>query len=149
MVPRLPRTAAAPARRPPARQSLGGRYNDCMASKKRPADLTLEVLKDIRDDVRKTNDEVRKTNVRLDELRSETRAGFAFVSQRFEEVSQRFEDVGRRIVDSEIRTATAITDLGETLHEVRDELRASLDLRPRVEHCEREIAEIKSRIDPR
>ena len=110
-----------------------------MASKKRPPDLTLDVLKDIRDDVRKTNDEVRKTNQRLDELRSETRAGFA-------DVGQRFEEVGRRIVDSEIRTATAITDLGETLHEVRDELRASLDLRPRVENCEREIAEIKTRI---
>ena len=116
--------------------------------KKRTADLTLEVLKDIRDDVR-------NTNLRLDGLRAETRAGFFEVGKRFEEVAERFGDVGerfgdvgRRIVDSEVRTATAITDLTGTLHEIRDDLRESRDLRPRVDLCEREIAEIKTRLEP-
>lgn len=91
----------------------------------KPTDLTLEVLKEIRDDARLFRAEV---------------------NQKFDEVGQKFEEVGARIVDSELRTATEITALRGTLHEVRDELRASFDLRPRVEHCEREILDIKSRL---
>ena len=98
----------------------------------KPEDLTVEVLREIRDDARL--------------FREETRAGFAAVGQKFEEVGQKFEEVGRRIVDSEVRTATAISDLAGTLHEVRDELRASLELRPRVDRCERDIADIKHRL---
>jgi hypothetical protein len=83
-----------------------------------PTDITVEILKDIRA-------EIRSTNARLE-------TGLA--------------DVSRRIVDSEIRTATAITELAGSVHDLTDLLRASHDLRPRVERCESEIADIKRRL---
>ncbi len=53
-------------------------------------DLTVRLLSDIRD-------AVRETNTRLDETRTE--------------LSARIDQTNTRIVESELRTATAITDL--------------------------------------
>jgi hypothetical protein len=63
-----------------------------------PTDITVEILKDIRA-------EIRSTNARLE-------TGLA--------------DVSRRIVDSEIRTATAITELAGSVHDLTDLLRAGV-----------------------
>ncbi len=54
--------------------------------------------------------------------------------------------LSRRIVDSEIRTSTAIVELAGTVHEMTEVLRASHDLRPRVERCEQDIADIRRRL---
>ena len=95
-------------------------------------DLTIEILKDIRASVRETNSElgtlrasVRETNGELGTLR---------------------EELSRRIVESEVRTATAITDLAGSVRDVAAALRSQHDLRPRVERCETEIAELKKRM---
>jgi chromosome segregation ATPase len=88
-------------------------------------DLTLEVLKQIRD-------EVRRTNVRIENLT--------------EHVEDLRDELGRRIVESETRTATALTDLAGTVRQLTDLLRSQADLRPRVERCEQEIAALKQQI---
>jgi len=54
--------------------------------------------------------------------------------------------VARRVVESEVRTATAITELHGTVHDLVDVLRAQHDVRPRLERAEREITEIKNRL---
>jgi hypothetical protein len=82
-----------------------------------PAEAAIEILKDIRDGVR-------RTNARLDD---------AHVS------------LSRRIVDSEIRTATAIADLAETVRDLTNHLRSEEDLRGRVEECERDIDDLRRR----
>ena len=79
-----------------------------------PTDLTIEILKDIRAEIRET---------RLD-----------------------LETLTRRVVESEIRTTTAITDLAGTVRDLTGILRASHDLRPRVERCEVDIADLKRRL---
>jgi hypothetical protein len=83
-----------------------------------PTDVTIEILKSIRDEVRETRTE---TNARLDNL-------------------------SRRVVESEMRTATAIVDLHGTVRDMVDVLRAQHDLRPRLDHAERDITEIKHRL---
>ena len=101
-----------------------------------PTDITIEILKDIRDGVRQvsehlggridaTNERIDKTNDRLDAMR---------------------EELSRRIVESEIRTSTAITTLAGTVQDMTEVLRASHDLRPRVERCEKDIAELRRRV---
>jgi hypothetical protein len=97
-----------------------------------PKDLTLEVLKEIRDDGRRngarideTNNRVNETNARLDLLRDE---------------------LGRRIVESELRTATAISDLAGTVRELITNIKEDRELRGRVERCEKDIAAIKPRL---
>jgi predicted nucleic acid-binding Zn-ribbon protein len=91
--------------------------------------LTVEILKQIRDEVRKTNERLDATNERLDATNA-----------RLEAMN---DDLGRRIVESELRTATAITDLAGTVRELIGYLRAQADLRPRVEKCERDIADLQ------
>lgn len=54
--------------------------------------------------------------------------------------------LGQRIAESELRTATAIADLAGTVREMTTVLKAQHDLRPRVERCEQEIADLKRRL---
>jgi len=56
------------------------------------------------------------------------------------------QDLTQRIVESEMRAATAITDLAGSVNRLSDLLREQFDLRPRVERCEREIEAIKHRL---
>jgi uncharacterized protein Yka (UPF0111/DUF47 family) len=97
-----------------------------------PTDITIEILRGIRQGVEDTNARIDETNKRVDAFRSELK----------DEISQ----LSRRVVESEVRTATAITDLHGTLREVRDMLREDLSLRPRLERCENDIDEIRRRL---
>jgi hypothetical protein len=103
-----------------------------------PTDVTIEILQGIRDEIRETRGELRTTRTEL--------------SNRIDETNVRLyemrTELSRRIVESEVRTATAITDLAGTVREMTDVLRSQNDLRPRVERCERDIAELKRRSGP-
>jgi uncharacterized protein Yka (UPF0111/DUF47 family) len=63
-----------------------------------------------------------------------------------DELSGRIDDLSERIVASEIRTATATTDLAGTVREMTSVLRAQHDLRPRVERCERDIDDLRQKL---
>ncbi|MBM4776394.1 MAG: hypothetical protein GQE15_01715 [Archangiaceae bacterium] len=108
-----------------------------------PTDLTIEILKGIRDEGRKTNERIDDTNARLDAL-AETLSGR--VDSLSEHVDQMREELSRRIVESEIRTATAITDLAGNVRELTSFLKQTNDLRPRVEQCEDDIRTIKRQL---
>jgi ABC-type transporter Mla subunit MlaD len=118
-----------------------------------PTDVAIEILKSIRDDVHvlaerqgetnarldETNVSLAETNARLDQTRNEIRAGLA-------QTNARLDTLSRRVVESEVRTATAITDLHGTVRDMVDVLRIQHDLRPRLDHAERDITEIKNRL---
>jgi len=87
--------------------------------------LTLRALREIRDEVRRTNERLDTTNERLDAMHA---------------------GLSQRIVESELRTATALTELAVTVREMTSVLRAQNDLRPRVDQCERDIAELRARL---
>jgi hypothetical protein len=72
-----------------------------------PTDITVEILKDIRDEVRMTRTE---TNARIDET-----------NQRLDTMR---EELSRRIVSSEIGTATAIAELSGAVGQMTQVLRA-------------------------
>jgi chromosome segregation ATPase len=104
-----------------------------------PADLSVEILKQIRGEIQNTNAELRQTNARLDQ----TNERLDQTNERLEEMR---EELSRRIVASEIRTATAIAELAMTVRDMTTVLREQHDLRPRVERCEIDIAELKRRV---
>ncbi len=95
-------------------------------------DLTIRVLIEIRDEIRSTNQRVDRTNERVDRLS--------------EQLTGRIDDLGVRMVESELRTSTAITELHGTMRNVHTLLVDRLDLRDRVERCERDIDELKRRV---
>lgn len=97
-----------------------------------PTNLTIEILKDIRDEARRMGDRIDQTNDRLDQT-----------NERLETMR---EELSRRIVESEIRTSTAITDLAGTVRELTSYLKQANDLRPRLEQCEVDIIGIKRRL---
>jgi predicted nucleic acid-binding Zn-ribbon protein len=97
-----------------------------------PMSMTVRILKEIRDEVRRTNERLDATNERLDATNERLEAMHAGLSQ--------------RIVESELRTATAITELAATVRDMTSVLRTQNDLRPRVDRCERDIAELKGRL---
>jgi hypothetical protein len=97
-----------------------------------PADHTLRVLTEIRDEVRGTNERVDQTNER--------------VHQTNERLVHLEEALSRRIVESEMRTATAITELAHSVQGLTGFLRDALGLEPRVAQCERDIQELKERV---
>ena len=98
-------------------------------------DLTLEVLKSIRDEIRQTNTRLESMDVRLGSMDS-----------RLESVEGGLKNLERRLVDSELRIATAMADLAGTVREVTVLLKNQHDLRPRVEQCERDILVLKGRL---
>jgi hypothetical protein len=89
------------------------------------SDLTIEILKSIRE-------EIRGTNVRLEAVRDELRDDL--------------DALGRRTTEAEIRTATSIAELAGTVRELTGVLRAQNDLRPRVERCELDIVELRRKL---
>lgn len=103
------------------------------------SDLTVEILKQIRDEVKQVRDEVKQTNVRLDQVNGS-------LEQTRVELGARIDETNARLVESEIRTATAITALAGSVQEMTAVLRQGHDLRPRVERCESEIAAIKAKL---
>jgi phage shock protein A len=95
------------------------------------SDLTVRILTDIRDELRTTRAELR------DELRT--------TNERIAQTNTRLDQMRQQAVESEIRLATAITDMAGTLHDVRDLLVARA-LEARVEKCERDITDLQSRL---
>jgi hypothetical protein len=87
-----------------------------------PTSLTIEILKQIRDEMRLTREELSE---RIDG-----------VSERIDSVSvslgARIDELRDHMVESEIRTATAITDLSGTVRDMTSVLRSQHDLRPRL-----------------
>ena len=104
-----------------------------------PDDLTVRVLVEIRDGLHEVRGELREG---LHEVRDEIRQ----TNQRLDKVEVRLDQQGQRVVESELRTATAITELHGTMRDIHGVLKNQLDLRDRVERCEREIDELKKRV---
>jgi DNA-directed RNA polymerase sigma subunit (sigma70/sigma32) len=92
-----------------------------------PTDLTIEILKDIRDEARLTRGEVRQTNERLERL------------------ERRHTESERRHTESEIRLATEVVGVAGAVRELRDLLRDDLALRARVDDHERRLLAVERR----
>lgn len=97
-----------------------------------PTDLTIEILKGIREEGRKTNERLDVTNDRLDELRT------AMVD--------RIERVERCQTETEVRLATELIAVGSAVREVRDLLREDRVLRDRVDDHERRLVSVERRM---
>jgi chromosome segregation ATPase len=105
--------------------------------------LTLRVLIDIRE-------ELRETNKRLDQTRLELKDE---LSQLKDEISQTRvelkEEIGQNrseIVEVELRLATRFTELTAATRDTHSLLVDRFDLRDRMERCEREIEELKTKV---
>lgn len=91
--------------------------------------LTLDVLKQIRD-------EVRTTNVRVDKLE-------AALSQRIDATNERLDRLEHRVTESEIRLATELTAVANAVRQLQDVFVSSLNVKKQVDDHERRIAQLE------
>jgi hypothetical protein len=103
-----------------------------------PTDLTIEILKDIRGELRELRGESRKTNERLDDLRTE-------MGEQLGEVNGRLERVERRQTETETRLATELIAVAGAVRDVRDLLRDDRVIRERVDDHERRLVAVERR----
>ena len=91
-----------------------------------------------------------QTNAKLEQTRNELSARIDQTNARIDQTNERLEELrdelSTRITQSEIHTATAITDLVGTLGEMKTLFSDRLDLRDRVARCEHNIEDIKQRL---
>lgn len=98
-------------------------------------DLTVPILRSIRDELRLLGGRVDKTNDRLDKT-----------NERLEKTNERIDETNRRLAHSEIRLATQMAQLAGNINDLTQHLKQQHTLRPRVEKCERGIDKIKRRM---
>jgi hypothetical protein len=96
-----------------------------------PTDLTIEILKGIREENRRTNEQ-------LDELRAEVRTGL-------DEVRTGLGELRDQQTSTEVRLSTELIGVAGAVREVRDLLREDRALRSRVDDHERRLVAIEQR----
>ena len=109
----------------------------------KPQSVTVEILKGIRADIQSVRDEMQAFR---GDVRDEFRSTHVRLDTTRDNLSRSIDALRNHVVESELRTATAITDLAGSVRELTSVLSAQSDLRPRVERCEGDIAQIKQRL---
>ena len=100
-----------------------------------PTDLTIEILKGIREEAHKTNEQ-------LDELRG----GLESVRGELESVRGGIAELRDRQTATEVRLATELVAVANAVRDVRDLLRVDRMLRDRVDDHERRIGAVEGRL---
>lgn len=103
-----------------------------------PKDLTVEILKSIRDETRGLRQEMREG---LQSVRAEMRDGMESLRAEVHDTNVRLESTHRYVTGVELRLATLITDF---VHDIR-RLADARDVVPRLEKCEADIRDLQSR----
>jgi chromosome segregation ATPase len=103
--------------------------------------LMLEVLKQIRDEVRKTNQRLDQTNERLDQTNVELRG----TKEEVHGLGGRVDSLERRQLETETRLATEIVAVARAVREVKDLLAQRLDLYDKVQDHEKRIVGLEHR----
>jgi hypothetical protein len=100
-----------------------------------PSDLTIAILKGIREDIQGVRDEVQGVRDEVQGVRDELRI-----------TNTRIDRLDRRQVDAEVRVATELLALTNTMRDVRDLLREDRGVHDRVDDHERRIGVIEGRL---
>jgi hypothetical protein len=105
----------------------------------KPKDITVEILKQIRDEARKTNERLDKTNERLDKT-----------NERLDHVETslgaRLDRMERRQTESDLRLSSELVAVVQAVDKVRDLLADRLDLSKKVDDHEKRLAVIEGRL---
>jgi chromosome segregation ATPase len=113
-------------------------------------DVTVKILIEIRDEIRKTNERLDHTNSRLEVTNQRLDNGLAAVRAEIgdlrHEVRAELADVRREMLASEMRAATRVAEQTAATRNLYDLLQDRFELRDRVERCEQDIAAIKQRL---
>ena len=103
-----------------------------------PTDLTIEILKDIRTEIRTTREELRSE---IGSVRDELRTTREELSERIGRTNERIDVV----VEGQIRLATEVVAVAGEIREVSALVREDRQLRAKVEDHDKRIARLEQR----
>jgi chromosome segregation ATPase len=118
-------------------------------------DPTLNVLREIRDEIRSTNERLDQTREDLGNKIDQTREDLGrridqtnqlvgHTNQRVDHTNQRVDQLNRRVTEMDVRLSTELSELNGTTRDIVTLMQERRDdLRPRLERCERDIEELK------
>lgn len=110
-------------------------------------DVTVKLLADIRDEIRKTNERLETGLAAVrSEIRDEVGALRHEIGGLRGELHTGLADVRREMLASEMRHATRVAEQTAATRNSCDLLQDRFQLRDRVERCEQDIAELKQRL---
>jgi len=105
------------------------------------SDLTVQILREIRDELRATKVElgagIRETNARLDQTNA-----------RLEQSNARLDRLDKRQTESEIRLTTELVAVAHAVDSLKELLAQRLDLLKQVNGHELRISALEERLDP-
>jgi archaellum component FlaC len=110
-----------------------------------PSDLTIAILKGIREDIQGVRDEVQGVRDDVQGVRDEVQ-GVRDELRTTNTRLDRLERLDRRQVEAEVRLATELLALTNTVRDVRDLVRADRAVHDRVDDHERRIGVIEGRL---
>jgi hypothetical protein len=109
------------------------------------ADLTTQILIEIRDEIRATrvdlSSRIDQTNGRLDQMNGRIDQ----TNERLDLTNGRLEQVAKRQVEAEIRLSTEVVALTGVVRELRDTLLEDRHLRQTVDNHEQRLRQLESR----
>jgi chromosome segregation ATPase len=104
-------------------------------------EMTLELLRGIRDEMRSTRIELK---AELGELRTEVRSELGDVRSELGELRSEMRSMNHRLTEMDMRHATYVVNHTAATRDLYDLLQNNWRLRDRIERCERDIAELRA-----
>ena len=101
-----------------------------------PTDVTIEILKNIRDEL---HDGLAGVRGEVAGVRGELRQGLAGVTERMDRIE-------RRQTEADLRVATELVAVAGAVREMRDAYREERALNHRVDDHERRLSEVERRV---
>lgn len=105
------------------------------------ADLSVEILREIRDEVRATNGRLDQTNGRLDQ----TNERLDQANERLDQANERLGRLERRQVETEVRLATELTSVVGAIRDLKDAVVADRELRRDIADHEQRIRRLEAK----
>jgi chromosome segregation ATPase len=98
--------------------------------------ITVQILIEIREQLKANNEQIKATNERIDKLREE-------LGGKIDQTNRRIDLTNKQLVSTEARLATEIGALRATIVETDTERR---EVRDRLDRCEHAIAELREQV---
>jgi chromosome condensin MukBEF ATPase and DNA-binding subunit MukB len=108
-----------------------------------PTDITIEILKSIRDEL---HDGLSSVRGELGSVRRELHDGLTGVRADLAGVTERMDRLERRQTEADLRIVTELVAIAGAVRETRDAYREERALRHRVDDHERRLADVEKRV---
>ena len=108
-----------------------------------PTNITVRILEEIRDSVQEVRDSVQEVRDSVRDVRQELENVEDKLGRRIDQTNARVDILTDRVTNFELRVSTELHAVSSTMLDIKVMLDDRLDLRGRVQKCERRIENLE------